>query len=127
MKRQYSADILIGKILPIKKKEARHVDATDTSRWMGREVRSRRTALGLTQAQLSESSGVSERLIRSLEQGEATSIGLDRLVSVLAALGLELVLSDGTRAPESDAHDDNYSKLLESVVASWIEENNYGS
>ena len=97
--------------------------ATNTSRWLGREVRSKRTALGLTQAQLSEASGVSERLIRSLEQGEAPGIGLERLVSVLAVLGLELALSDGTRAPGPDVRDDEYSKLLESAVASWTRVN----
>ena len=103
------------------------MDAKETSRWLGREIRSRRTALGLTQAQLSEASGVSERLIRSLEQGEAPGIGLDRLVSVLAVFELELVLSDGARAPEPGVRDDEYSRLLETAVASWTERANYGN
>ena len=93
--------------------------ATKISRWLGREVRLKRTALGLTQGQLSEASGVSERLIRTLEQGEAPGIRLDRLTSVLAALGMELSLSTGDRAPEPDAHGSEYSALLESAVASW--------
>lgn len=100
------------------------MDAAGVSRWMGREVRSKRTALGLTQAQLSKESGVSERLIRSLEQGEASGIGLDKLTSVLDALGIEFALSDGSRVPKPDARDDEYSALLESAVASWNKEAN---
>ncbi|MBQ3106211.1 MAG: helix-turn-helix transcriptional regulator [Eggerthellaceae bacterium] len=103
------------------------MNATETSRWLGREVRLKRTELGLTQAQLSAAAGVSERLVRTLEQGEATGIGLDRLTSVLAALGMELSLSSGARAPKLDACDDEYSKLLKRVVASWTEGANHGN
>lgn len=98
------------------------MNATNTSRWIGQEVRSKRTTLGITQAQLAEASGVSERLIRSLEQGEAPGIGLDRLTSVLTVLGIELTLSGRTRPAVPDIRDDEYSKLLESAVASWTKE-----
>lgn len=97
------------------------MSATNVSRWIGQEIRTRRTTLGLTQSQLAKASGVSERLLRSLEQGEAPGIGLDRLASVLAALGLELALSDGSRASLPDPRDDEYSQLLRSVVSSWSE------
>ena len=86
----------------------------------------KRTALGLTQAQLSASAGVSERLVRSLEQGEATGIGLDKLISVLTVLGIELSLSNGARTPQSDRRADEYEKLLERSVASWTRGAGYG-
>jgi len=98
------------------------MDAVALARWMGREVRSRRTALGLTQAQLAREAGVSERLVRSLEQGEAAGIGLDRLSAVLSALGAEIALSDAPapRAPDQAAAA-GYTALLEGAVASWLE------
>jgi y4mF family transcriptional regulator len=52
-------------------------------------VRERRRALGLTQQDLAELAGVSERFIRFVEQAKA-SVQLDALESVLDALGLEL-------------------------------------
>ena len=59
------------------------------------EVRSRRTALGLTQRDLADMAGVSERFIRFVEQGKP-SIQLDSLVAVLDTLGLELHLTTRT-------------------------------
>lgn len=59
------------------------------SRTVAREVRERRRALGLTQQDLAELAGVSERFIRFVEQAKA-SVQLDALESVLDALGLEL-------------------------------------
>ena len=52
-------------------------------------VRSRRRALRLTQRDLADLSGVSERFIRELEHGKVT-VRLDALSAVLLALGLEL-------------------------------------
>lgn len=59
------------------------------------EVRSRRTALGLTQRALADMAGVSERFVRFVEQGKP-SIQLDALVAVLDTLGLELHLTTRT-------------------------------
>lgn len=53
------------------------------------DVRSRRRALRLTQRDLADLSGVSERFIRELEHGKVT-VRLDALSAVLLALGLEL-------------------------------------
>ena len=61
-------------------------------------VRSRRGQLGLTQQDLADMAGVSERFVRFVEQGKP-SIQLDSLTAVLEALGLELQLS--TRASQA--------------------------
>lgn len=61
------------------------------SRAVATEVRARRRALGLTQQDLAELAGVSERFVRFVEQGKP-SIQLDALLALLDALGLELVV-----------------------------------
>ncbi len=59
-------------------------------RQAGIYVRRSREAQGLTRAQLAAMSGVSERLLASLELGDATGIRLDKLLAVFDALGLSL-------------------------------------
>lgn len=59
------------------------------------EVRARRGALRLSQRDLAELAGVSERFVRFVEQGKR-SVQLDSLLALLGTLGLELRL--GTRA-----------------------------
>ena len=59
------------------------------SKDLGRLAKARRRALGLTQDELSDLSGVSRRTISALENGKE-SIQLDRLTAVLAVLGLTL-------------------------------------
>ena len=54
-------------------------------------VRERRRALSLTQQDLADLAGVSERFVRFVEQGKA-SIRLDVLSAVLDVLGLELAV-----------------------------------
>lgn len=56
---------------------------------LGARLRARRLALGLTQAALGESAGVSPRFLVGVEQGEA-NISVSRLASVCAALDLSL-------------------------------------
>lgn len=56
---------------------------------LGLDLRVRRRELALTQRDLADLAGTSERFIRSLEQGKA-SVRLDKLTPVLIALGLEL-------------------------------------
>ena len=55
-------------------------------------VRQRRHSLGLTQVELADLAEVSERLIRDLEGGRLT-IGTEKLLAVLAALGLEIKIN----------------------------------
>lgn len=61
------------------------------------QVRVRRAALGLTQQDLADLAGVSERFVRFVEQGKP-SIQLNSLRAVLNALGLELRLATKTPA-----------------------------
>lgn len=73
------------------------------------EVRARRAALRLSQQDVADMAGVSERFVRFVEQGKP-SVQLDSLLAVLETLGLELRLSTRSReaaralvsAPPSD-------------------------
>lgn len=65
------------------------------------EVRKRRLNLGLTQQDLADMAGVSERFVRFVEQGKP-SVQLDSLTAVLATLGLELRLGTST-SPAANA------------------------
>ncbi|MDV8149881.1 type II toxin-antitoxin system Y4mF family antitoxin [Arthrobacter sp. B10-11] len=60
------------------------------------EVRARRGALRLTQHDLAQLAGVSERFVRFVEQGKR-SVQLDSLLALLETLGLELQLATRTR------------------------------
>lgn len=66
------------------------------SHYLGAEVRARRRALYLTQHDLSQLAGVSERFVRFVEQGKP-SVQLDSLLALLETLGLELQLATRTR------------------------------
>ena len=61
-----------------------------TPRQAGIYVRQAREAQGITRAALAKKAGVSERLLASLELGDATGIRLDKLRAVFGALGLAL-------------------------------------
>lgn len=61
---------------------------------LGQEVRARRRALGLTQAELADLAGSSERFVYGLEQGKGT-VQLTKLLAVLRALGLGLLIAPG--------------------------------
>ncbi|MFD5278136.1 helix-turn-helix transcriptional regulator [Pseudarthrobacter sp. NPDC058362] len=61
-------------------------------------VRARRAVLRLTQHDLADMAGVSERFVRFVEQGKA-SVQLDSLLAVLDTLGLELTV--GTRVSKA--------------------------
>lgn len=62
-----------------------------TPRQAGIYVRQARESQGITRAALAKKAGVSERLLASLELGDATGIRLDKLLAVFGALGLALV------------------------------------
>ena len=73
---------------------------TDALEALPANVRARRAALGLSQQDLADLAGVSERFVRFVEQGKP-SIQLDSLLAVLNTLGLELRLA--TRTTKSAA------------------------
>lgn len=62
---------------------------------LGGEVRARRGALRLSQQELADLAGVSERFVRFVEQGKP-SLRLDTLLALLDTLGLELQLATRT-------------------------------
>ncbi|HVR54937.1 MAG: transcriptional regulator [Variovorax paradoxus] len=55
----------------------------------GDAVRARRTALGLSQAQLAQLSGLSRQTLVGLENGTLNDLGVNRVGQVLAVLGLD--------------------------------------
>lgn len=57
-------------------------------------VRRRRRQLGLRQDEVADLAGVSERFVFAVETGKA-SVRLDKLLALLAALGLHLQLHRG--------------------------------
>lgn len=61
-----------------------------TPRQAGIYVRQAREAQGITRAVLAKKAGVSERLLASLELGDATGIRLDKLLAIFNALGIGL-------------------------------------
>lgn len=61
-----------------------------TPRQAGIYVRQARETQGLTRAALAKKADVSERLLASLELGDATGIRLDKLLTIFNALGLVL-------------------------------------
>jgi HTH-type transcriptional regulator / antitoxin HipB len=61
---------------------------------LGRALRARRRALKLNQAELAQLSGVGLAFLYDLEHGKAT-VRIDKLLAVLAVLGLELQLREG--------------------------------
>lgn len=69
-------------------------------RQVGLYVRRAREAQGLTRRQLAHAAGVSERLLASLELGDAQGIRLDKLMAVLAALKLSLMVQGEGIAPK---------------------------
>ena len=57
-------------------------------------VRQRRRELGLRQAEVADLAGCSERFVHTVEHGKA-SLRLDKILDVLAVLGLGLVVAPG--------------------------------
>jgi len=68
-------------------------DVSPTRR-LGLAVRTRRRALRLNQAELANLSGVGLAFLYDLEHGK-TTLRIDKVLSVLAVLGLELHVRDG--------------------------------
>lgn len=57
---------------------------------IGHAVRARREALGLTQAQLAQLSGLSRQTLVGLENGTLSDLGFQRVAQVLSVLGLDV-------------------------------------
>ncbi len=74
-------------------------------RQAGQIVRQCRNEKGWTQVQLAKEAGVSDRLIVSLELGDATGIRLDKLLSILQALDLEMRIDINTSSDSSSIGD----------------------
>ncbi|MEZ2391415.1 helix-turn-helix transcriptional regulator [bacterium RCC_150] len=62
---------------------------------LGTKVRARRASLNLSQSDLADLAGVSERFVRFVERGK-TTVQLEPLLAVLGTLGLELTVSTAT-------------------------------
>ena len=73
----------------------------DAPRQAGIYVRRAREAQGLTRVQLAVAAGVSERLLASLELGDATGIRLDKLLAVFGALGISLAAQGDALAADA--------------------------
>ncbi len=69
-----------------------HVRADSAS--LGSAVRTRRRELGLRQVELADLADVSERFVHTVEAGKPT-VQLDKVLAVLAAIGLHLELHRG--------------------------------
>lgn len=68
---------------------------------LGRAVRARRRALGLEQLVLCDLAGVGPAFLYSLEHGKP-SVRLDKVLAVLAVLGLELHVRPGAARISAD-------------------------
>ncbi len=73
-----------------------------TPRQAGIYVRQARESQGITRATLAKKAGVSERLLASLELGDATGIRLDKLLTIFNALGLALAAQGDIREAKNE-------------------------
>lgn len=90
---------------------------TALSRRIGQAVRAQRLQACMAQRQLAAASGVSERLIRSIEAGEAHGVSLDKLCAVLDKLDLRLFIDNAPAGQPSP--EDDYEQLLKQAVSRW--------
>ncbi len=73
--------------------------------YLADKVLSRRSELGLTQAQLAKQAGVSRHLVSNVENGTASGISLAKVLPILEVLGLELLITAGislAQAPRAE-------------------------
>lgn len=88
----------------------------------GREVRARRKARGLTQAQLAEATELSEEWVRRIERGAGTP-SFDAIEALAAALGAsvaDLFMPLSARDSRTTRIDAILGKLSEAELA-WME------
>ncbi len=68
---------------------------------IGYAIKDARAELGLTQAQLADTAGISKRCLWSLELGQNSGVQLDKLLAVFKVLGLDLrIVAGGAPAGE---------------------------
>ena len=82
----------------------------------GKYARERRKELGMTQRELAQRSGVSERTIYSFELGEKPGMHLNKLLAIYRALGLSLVVE--RIDPTDAANQDELSQ--EQIIANFL-------
>ena len=82
----------------------------------GRIARDRRRRLGITQRELAQRAGVSERTIYSFELGEKPGIHLSKVLAIYEALGLVLKVEEVD--PPERAGVDNRSQ--EQIIADFL-------
>ena len=70
-----------------------NMDSETFAREVGRFVRERRKALGISQHELALMTGVSRRFIISLEMGETPGVRMSTLLQAFDALGISIALS----------------------------------
>lgn len=66
---------------------------------IGKLIRKARKARKLTQGSLGQELGMSRATLSGIENGTVPEIGIRKIFSICAALGLELVIQDKTRRP----------------------------
>ena len=71
-----------------------------TAKQIGVAIRRRRRALGLSQSDLGSMAGLRQATISTLESGESGT-QLRTLADVMAALELEVVIQERSKAPKS--------------------------
>ena len=64
----------------------------EISRMAGMYARKRRLELALTQREVADRAGVSERTVYSFELGERPGIQLDKVLAIYSAIGLALTV-----------------------------------
>lgn len=75
--------------------------SADRVRALSEAVRERRASLDLRQSELADLAGCSERFVHTVENGK-TSLRLDKLLDVLAVLGLDLSVVPGRGRVRTD-------------------------
>ena len=73
------------------------MNANEANKSLGRAIRVRRKALGLSQAQACDLAGVGSAFLHELEHGKPT-VRLDKVLAVLQVLGLGLELKGSKQA-----------------------------
>lgn len=66
---------------------------------IGQQIRTARKSRGLSQASLGQQLGMSRATISGIENGTVPEIGIRKILSLCAALGLELLAQEKTKRP----------------------------
>ena len=80
-----------------------------TAAELGQTIRAARKAAGMSQTELAQASGCSQRFVSQLERGKPTA-ELGKALNVMTALGLDIVVSQ--RANAGNAHE-----LVDAAIA----------